>query len=73
MILFLTNESLRNFQEGNGWAIDVDGSVAIANIGAGSEIETTTINQPVVGIIFDNKRLMANLSLEGSKISKVEK
>lgn len=73
VILFLTEDALKNFRASNGWEIGVDGSVAIANIGAGGEIDTKTLNEPVVAFIFSNKGLMANLSLEGSKITKIDK
>lgn len=66
-------EPLESFRKSKGWEVGVDGSVAIANIGAGGEIETKSINQPIVAFIFGNKGLMYNLSLEGSKLSKIDK
>lgn len=73
IILFLTEDSLNNFRASKGWEVGVDGSVAIASFGAGGEIDTKTLNEPVVGFIFNNKGLMYNLSLEGSKISRIDK
>ena len=51
----------------------MDGSVALATLGAGGEIDTETARQPVIGFIFSNKGLMYNLTFEGSKISKLDK
>jgi lipid-binding SYLF domain-containing protein len=51
----------------------VDGSVALIDIGAGKAIDTTSINDPVVGFVFGAKGLMYNLTLEGSKITKIDK
>ena len=73
IIMFLEKSALESFRDSKGWEVGVDGSVAIATLGAGGEIETKTLNAPVVGFIFGNKGLMYNLSLEGSKISKIEK
>ena len=73
IILFMEEDSLNNFRNSEGWEVGVDGSVAIADLGAGGEIDTKTINEPVVGFIFGNKGLMANLSLEGSKFTKIDK
>lgn len=73
IILFLDKDALKSFRNSQGWEVGVDGSVAIATLGAGGEIETKTLNQPIVGFIFGNKGLMYNLSLEGSKLSKIEK
>tara|TARA_B000000557_G_C20798479_1_gene454386 strand:+ start:1825 stop:2040 length:216 start_codon:yes stop_codon:yes gene_type:complete len=64
---------LEGFRKREGWELGADGSVAIATLGAGGEIETKTLNQPIVAFIFGNQGLMANLSLEGTKISKIEK
>ncbi|MFT7300356.1 MAG: lipid-binding SYLF domain-containing protein [Porticoccus sp.] len=71
IILFMTNTALKQFQNSDGWEAGVDGSVAIATIGAGGEIDTHTIQQPIVGFIFSNKGLMFNLSLEGLKVTPI--
>jgi|TARA_R110000822_G_scaffold187752_11_gene326670 lipid-binding SYLF domain-containing protein len=71
IILFMTNAALKQFQNSDGWEAGVDGSVAIATIGAGGEIDTHTIQQPIIGFIFSNKGLMFNLSLEGSKVTPI--
>ncbi len=73
IILFMEQSDLDSFRHSEGWEFGVDGSVAIATLGAGGEIETKSLNQPIVGFIFGNKGLMANLSLEGTKLTKIEK
>ena len=73
IIAFMTEEALTKFQKSSGWEVGVDGSVAVAEIGAdGSLNTTTTTNKSIVGFVFGQKGLMADLSLEGSKISKIE-
>ncbi len=71
IILFMTDAALNKFRNSEGWEAGVDGSVAIATIGAGGEIDTHTIQQPIIGFIFSNKGLMFNLTLEGSKITPI--
>lgn len=71
IILFMTDAALQKFRNSEGWEAGVDGSVAIATIGAGGQIDTNTIQQPMIGFIFSNKGLMFNLSLEGSKITPI--
>ena len=66
----MTADALRRFKRSDGWEAGVDGSVALVTLGAGGEIDTNTIKDPVIGFIFSNKGLMYNLSLEGSKISR---
>jgi lipid-binding SYLF domain-containing protein len=71
IILFMTFDALDRFARTDGWKIGVDGSVAIITVGVGGSIDTDRINRPVVGFIFDGKGLMYNLTLEGTKISRI--
>jgi lipid-binding SYLF domain-containing protein len=71
IILFMTPEALDSFQYKDGWKVGVDGSVAVVTVGAGGAIDSNTVKSPVVGFIFDQKGLMYNLTLEGSKISPI--
>ena len=73
VIAFMTAESLEKFRNSAGWKVGVDGSVALIDIGAGKAIDTTSINDPVVGFVFGSKGLMYNLTLEGTKITKIDK
>jgi len=73
VIAFMTRESLDKFRNSSGWKVGVDGSVALIDLGAGKTIDTDNIKDPVVGFIFGSKGLMYNLTLEGSKFSKLDK
>jgi lipid-binding SYLF domain-containing protein len=73
LIFFMTDSALDQFRNTKGWKVGVDGSVAILTVGAGGSVDTNKISSPVVGFILDPKGLMYNLTLEGSKISRIEK
>jgi lipid-binding SYLF domain-containing protein len=73
IIVFMTPEALASFRRTHGWKIGVDASVAIVTVGAGGSIDTSRIASPIVGFIFDNKGLMYNLTLEGSKITRIRR
>ncbi|MEJ2171236.1 MAG: YSC84-related protein [Woeseiaceae bacterium] len=73
VIAFMTKESLDKFRNSNGWSVGIDGSVAIIDLGAGKTIDSNNIKDPVVGFIFGSAGLMYNLTLEGSKFSKLDK
>ena len=73
VIAFMTNEALAKFRESSGWQVGVDGSVALIDMGAGKQINTGNIKDPVVGIIYGAKGLMNNLTQEGNKISRIKK
>jgi lipid-binding SYLF domain-containing protein len=73
IILFMNPRVLESFRKSQGWKAGVDGSVALATLGAGGELSTETIKQPIIGFIFSNKGLMYNLTFEGSKITRLER
>jgi len=73
IIAFMTPQALRQFRATSGWKVGADASVAIITVGAGGSIDTNKITSPVVGFILDPKGLMYNLTLEGSKISRISK
>ncbi len=72
-IVFLAEEALKKFRESSGWKAGVDGSVVLIDLGAGKSFDNTNFNAPIVGFIVGQKGLMYNLTLEGSKISKLNK
>jgi lipid-binding SYLF domain-containing protein len=73
IIMFMTDQALAQFQATDGWSVGIDGSVTVIVIGVGGTIDTNSITSPIVGFIFDQKGLMYNLTLEGSKISRIER
>ena len=73
IILFMTEHALSKFRNSEGWKAGVDGSVALVTLGAGGSIDTETAKKPIIGFIFSNKGLMANLTFEGSKITKLDR
>lgn len=73
VIAFMTQEALSKFKNSSGWKAGVDGSVAIVDLGVGKTIDTDNVKDPVVGFIFGSKGLMYNLTLEGSKFTKLDK
>ena len=73
ILVFMQNNALKNFRASSGWEAGVDGSVALIELGTGGSIDTTNIKDPIVGFVFGNKGLMYNLTLEGSKFTKIVK
>lgn len=71
ILVFLNKQALSDFQKSEGWEIGVDGSVALVEIGAGKDINSMNFDDPIVGFVISNKGLMFNLTLEGSKINKI--
>ena len=73
VIVFMDENALTKFRDSLGWRAGVDGSVALIDLGAGGSVDTNNVQHPIVGFIFGLKGLMVNLSLEGSKFTKLPK
>lgn len=67
--LFLTEPSLDEFRQSNGWSVGGNASVALLNVGANGALDTNTATTPILAYVLTNNGLMANLTLEGTRIS----
>ncbi|MEO6895376.1 MAG: YSC84-related protein [Caldimonas sp.] len=68
-ILFMTDEALAKFRASKGWTVGADASVTVVNVGASAQVDSKTAQQAIVAYVLTNGGLMANLSLEGTKIT----
>ena len=73
VIIFMEENALTKFRDSLGWSAGVDGSIVIVDEGAGGSLDTENAKDPIVGFVFGLKGLMLNLSLEGSKFTKLAK
>jgi lipid-binding SYLF domain-containing protein len=71
ILLFMTEDALNKFRQSQGWAAGVDATVALVQIGANGNIDTSTATKPVEAFVLTNAGLMAGVSLEGTKVSRL--
>jgi len=71
IMLFMTDDALSEFTKSQGWAAGVDATVAVIKVGANGNVDTSTATGPVEAFVLTNGELMAGVSLEGSKISRL--
>jgi len=67
VFLMMTEDALNKFRNSQGWAAGADASVAALKAGANGLLEAA--KGPIVAFVVTNEGLMANLTLEGSKIT----
>ena len=73
IIAFMTDEALKNFRDSMGWKIGADATVAVIALGAGTQISSQISNKPIVAFVFGEKGLMYDLSLNGAKVTKLQR
>jgi lipid-binding SYLF domain-containing protein len=71
-VLFMTQGSLDAFKASRGWTAGADASVTLLKVGADGAVDTQTVKAPIVGFALTNGGLMANLSIDGSKFSRID-
>lgn len=71
-MLFMTDEALSRFQKSSGWTAGVDASVTVMSVGASAQMTTATVQQPVIGYVLSNRGLMAGISLDGARITRLD-
>jgi lipid-binding SYLF domain-containing protein len=71
-LLFMTQDALRNFQNSRGWTVGADASVTLLTVGATAQMTTATAQQPVIGYVLSNRGLMAGVTMDGTRITKLD-
>ena len=71
IFLFMNEESLNRFRNADGWSAGGDASVAVLKVGANGDIDTSTATGDVDAFVLSNGGLMAGVSLEGTKVTRL--
>jgi len=71
IIAFVSQTVMDNFIKSNGWEAGIDGAVTVAKWGAGKDIGTISFEKPIYAFVFGAKGLMYNLTLEGTKFTRI--
>jgi lipid-binding SYLF domain-containing protein len=73
VVFLMTNEAVRYIHNTQGWEIGVGPTVVIVNQGIAQNLSTSTLKGDAYAFIFDQQGLMAGISLEGTKISRIRR
>ncbi len=71
--VFLMNEDAVDYLErSDGWEIGVGPTVVVVNAGIAENLSSSTLQDDAYAFIFDQRGLMAGVSIEGTKVTRVE-
>ena len=72
-VVFLMNDkAVKYLRETHGWEIGVGPTVVLVNEGVAKNLSSTTLQDDAYAFIFGQKGLMAGLTIEGTKVSRIE-
>jgi len=72
-IFFMTEEALEFLDQSEGFELGADANVALASEGLDLNVTSSTIQEPIIAFVFGQQGLMAGVTIEGSKITPIER
>jgi lipid-binding SYLF domain-containing protein len=70
-VFLMTKRAVSYLHRTQGWEIGVGPTVVIVDEGVAKNLSTSTLKNDAYAFIFDQKGLMAGVSIEGTKISHI--
>jgi lipid-binding SYLF domain-containing protein len=71
VVFFMNDGALAYVKKSDGFSAGTGPSIVVINRGAGAEANSTTITHDVYAFPFNEKGLMADLTLQGTKITHI--
>ncbi|NDF11805.1 MAG: twin-arginine translocation pathway signal protein [Proteobacteria bacterium] len=73
VVYLMTDKAVKYLKDSKGWEIGVGPTVVVVNEGVAKNLSTTALKEDAYAFIFGQQGLMAGVSLEGTKISKIKR
>jgi lipid-binding SYLF domain-containing protein len=73
IIMFMTPDALEKFRASSGWEAGANAQVTMIDQGKAADIASVLGEKPVIAFVFGQKGLMGDLSIQGAKITKLER
>lgn len=73
ILLFMREDVLNRLRTSDNWKAGADAAITLVNVGADGSVDTQKLNQPIIAFVIGQKGLMYNLTLEGTKFTKLNK
>jgi lipid-binding SYLF domain-containing protein len=71
-LFFMNDAALRYLEDSGGFELGTGPSLVVLDAGAAQALSTTTMQNDIYAVFFDQKGLMGGLGLQGSKISRID-
>jgi lipid-binding SYLF domain-containing protein len=73
VVFLMTKKAVNYVHNTHGWEIGVGPTVVVVDQGVAKNLSTSTLKDDAYAFIFDQQGLMAGISLEGTKISRIKR
>jgi lipid-binding SYLF domain-containing protein len=72
VVFLMTEKAVDYLRQTKGWEIGVGPTVVVVDEGVARNLSSSTLKDDAYAFIFDQKGLMAGISIEGTKISPIK-
>lgn len=72
-VFLMTDKAIRYVKETKGWEVGVGPTVVVVDEGVAKNLSTSSLKDDAYAFIFSQQGLMAGVSIEGTKISKINR
>ena len=72
-VFLMTDEAVRYVEESMGWEIGVGPTVVVVDEGVAKNLSTSSLQDDAYAFIFSQQGLMVGISIEGTKISRIQR
>jgi lipid-binding SYLF domain-containing protein len=72
-VFLMTDNAVKYLKESKGWEIGVGPTVVVVDEGVAKNLSTSSLKDDAYAFIFSQQGLMAGVSIEGTKISKIDR
>lgn len=72
-LFLMTDSAIKFLNDSHGWELGVGPEIVIVDQGAAAQLSTTTAKKDVYAFYFDQKGLMGGVSIQGTKVTHLDK
>ncbi|UCV05123.1 YSC84-related protein [Dechloromonas denitrificans] len=73
VVFLMSNKAIKYLDASKGWEIGVGPTLVVVNEGIAKNLSSSTLKDDAYAFIFDQQGLMASLSIEGTKITRIKR
>ena len=72
-VFLMTDDAVKYLKESKGWELGVGPTVVVVDEGVAKNLSTSSLKDDAYAFIFSQQGLMAGVSIEGTKISRIDR
>jgi lipid-binding SYLF domain-containing protein len=73
VVFLMTDKAVKYVSDTAGWEFGVGPTIVVVNDGMAKNLSTSTLKDDAYAFIFDQQGLMAGVSIEGTKITRINR